>query len=183
MTLNNEINVQGANITLTDTVDSSKVDMVCEGNTLVNLLNLENYILPNGSSEEDFKILALKPSTTYTLKINCEKNQAGSINVKSYPTKSNLTNIGAVNNLNSKIVFTTLSDGDFTDCRFRFFTTDGDLKIYNVLLLEGDYTNKPIPSYFEGMKSAFELEDNKVEIITYNSNIRFGKGGKIDVNS
>jgi len=35
LTLNNETNVQGTNVTLTDTVDNGKVDVVCEGNTLI----------------------------------------------------------------------------------------------------------------------------------------------------
>ena len=43
--------------------------------------------------------------------------------------------------------------------------------IKNVLLLEGDYTNKPIPNYFEGMKSVGEVEGNKIEILSQNENL------------
>lgn len=43
--------------------------------------------------------------------------------------------------------------------------------IKNVLLLEGDYTNKPIPNYFEGMKSVGESEGNKIEILSRNKNL------------
>lgn len=43
--------------------------------------------------------------------------------------------------------------------------------IKNVLLLEGDYTNKPISDYFEGMKSIGEVEGNKIEVLSRNKNL------------
>ena len=39
------------------------------------------------------------------------------------------------------------------------------------MLLEGDWSNKEIPNYFEGMKSVGELEDNKIEISSQNKNL------------
>lgn len=39
-----------------------------------------------------------------------------------------------------------------------------DITFTNNLILEGDYTNKPIPSYFEGIKSVNEDGENLVEV-------------------
>ena len=40
------------------------------------------------------------------------------------------------------------------------------IKIKNVMILEGDWTNKDMPDYFEGMKSSGELEDNNIRIVS-----------------
>ena len=39
----------------------------------------------------------------------------------------------------------------------------GELEYKNIMLLEGDWTNKEIPSYFEGLQSSFE--ENKEETV------------------
>ncbi len=44
-------------------------------------------------------------------------------------------------------------------------------KIKNIIILEGDYTNKSTPNYFEGIKSVGELEENKISILSNNKNI------------
>ena len=47
-----------------------------------------------------------------------------------------------------------------------------DFSFKEVIILEGDYTNKDIP-YFEGMKSVINPGVN-----VYSAPIRFGKGGR-----
>ena len=54
------------------------------------------------------------------------------------------------------------SDSEFTGV---------EINIKDVVVLEGDWTNKEIPQYFEGMKSVGECEDNKIEILSRNKNI------------
>lgn len=44
-------------------------------------------------------------------------------------------------------------------------------KIKNIIILEGDYTNKSIPKYFEGIKSVGELEENKISILSNGKNL------------
>lgn len=50
---------------------------------------------------------------------------------------------------------------------------DINIRLTNIIILEGDWTNKPIPQYFEGMKSVGEKEDgnHKIEILSNNSNL------------
>ena len=60
LALNNEINVEGTNITLSDTVDNGLVDVACEGNTLVNLFDF--YRL------DQWKVDVTLSGTIYTCK-------------------------------------------------------------------------------------------------------------------
>ncbi|NFO32008.1 hypothetical protein FDB41_17420, partial [Clostridium botulinum] len=51
--------------------------------------------------------------------------------------------------------------------------TDSDKDIFKkaCMILEGDYTNKEIPQYFEGIKSVGESEGNKISILTKGKNL------------
>ena len=95
-----------------------------------------------------------------------------------------------------------MSDLSSSTTLFRsyFDNTDGKENCeveMSVILLEGDYTNKPIPDYFTGLQSSFEdnlvtqemvdsgeeVADNlgkyKVNYYISGKPQRFGKGGKI----
>ncbi|NFH85090.1 hypothetical protein FDA28_17400, partial [Clostridium botulinum] len=47
------------------------------------------------------------------------------------------------------------------------------------MILEGDWTNKEIPQYFEGIKSVGEAEGNKISILTCGGNLF---GGNLPIN-
>ncbi|WP_252214393.1 hypothetical protein [Clostridium sp. VAP41] len=49
-------------------------------------------------------------------------------------------------------------------------TTSGKFKYNSLMILEGDWTNKEIPEYFEGIQSTGELEGNKISILTKGKN-------------
>lgn len=40
-----------------------------------------------------------------------------------------------------------------------------------IIVLEGNWTNKQLPSYFEGLKSVGENEENKISILSQNKNL------------
>lgn len=48
--------------------------------------------------------------------------------------------------------------------------TVGTVSAKNVMILEGDWTNKPIPSYFEGIKS-FGQQEDKISILSSGKNL------------
>ncbi|MGU8365171.1 hypothetical protein ACV3NC_14400 [Clostridium perfringens] len=48
--------------------------------------------------------------------------------------------------------------------------TVGTVSAKNAMILEGDWTNKPIPQYFEGIKS-FGQEENKISALSHGANI------------
>ncbi|MBN1050312.1 hypothetical protein [Clostridium botulinum] len=49
--------------------------------------------------------------------------------------------------------------------------SDDSHATYSGMLLEGDWTNKEIPEYFEGIKSVGEAEGNKISILTCGKNL------------
>lgn len=95
ITLNGDIDVEGTFVTTTEGVDNGKVDVMCEGNTLVNLVSKmwshtqayytidENYITILDSEidhRQDYYTLSggqlnlIKPNTTYTIIAEITKN-------------------------------------------------------------------------------------------------------------
>ena len=171
LTLNNEINVQGANVTLTDTVDNGLVDVVCEGNTLVNRFDRKQEWI--GSVYKELHITTITNGTFSII---------GKIGDKSSNSRDAVVEIKIKNTSTGEIrsVYATFSNGHgdinkvvtLTQDEYLYFNCfnvvdDNFNKNYpTMMILEGDYTNKPIPPYFEGMKSVGECEDNKIEIVS-----------------
>lgn len=150
-------------------------DVKLEGKTLVNLWDdAHSFTIIADNSDHNLKVRCIKPDTQYTLMLLCDKNASGSINLKDANNGYvNLTAIGAVQNLNTPITFTTLSDGDFTNVIFRLFSSRADVVVSGAILLEGDHTQNP-PSFFEGLKSvgqsATTSEDGADEIVVSSVN-------------
>ena len=101
----------------------------------------------------------LKPSTTYTV---CFSKLKGVMYL-------NLVNGDGTNNfiaenittINDKLMYTFTTRTTLTvSSQILYFGISQskplDIEIENPIILEGDYTNKPIPNYFTGMKSSFE---------------------------
>lgn len=198
LTLNGDIDVEGTNVTLTEGVDNGLVDVMCEGNTLVNLNKRFNSTQTSSwdATNSDYVVSVeghtvaggvlwyytyLKPSTTYTMVVNileCANMKTISLDSHySYPPTNTITlkkEVGV-----QKIVFSTKDSFEQVGTSIKIATygkdTTNKLKISkHMLLLEGDWTNKEIPQYFEGMKSVGECEDNKIEILSQNKNLVSG---------
>lgn len=206
MTLNGDIDVEGTFVTTTEGVDGGKIDVMCEGNTLVNLNKRFNstqtsswdatnsdYVVSVEGQTVDGGVLwyytYLKPSTTYTMVVNIlECTNMGDILLDShysYPPANMITlkkEVGV-----QKIVFNTKDSFEQVGTSIKIATygkdTTNKLKISkHMLLLEGDWTDKEIPPYFEGMKSVGECEDNKIEILSQNKNLfAFNENKPIDL--
>lgn len=146
----------------------------------------------------------IKSNTTYTLIFNIFKNniselQKGiSIRGSSDPYYTQTVsapyfNIYTDSNFNitsgiKVISFTTGNNAnEYTGFGFGFPSvktnvTGQQFEIGDVILLEGDYTNKPIPQYFEGLKSVGEKEDgnHKISISSRGKNL-FDKSNGIKI--
>ena len=212
LTLNNEINVQGTNVTLTDTVDNGKVDVVCKGNTLVNLATSENFIVQrmtmngckftrtsfNGYGYLDIpleKLSLFKSNGRYKVIVNITKNtlqeEGGTqpaFQMFSYyysghaiesSTHGNYSLQFQAGEVGIKECIITMKDFDnpsnpiskgVINFSSSFYATSGELEGYVIICEYNENTQYPtLP--FEGMKSAFELEDNKVEIVGQGKNL------------
>ena len=174
MTLNGDIDLEGTFVTLTEGVDNGKVDVMCEGNTLVNLSTIGSATF----TERFIRVplpYDLKKGTIYTL---CLKQNNNTLpNGFVFRLRIGLggnTNLNIrLSNEDNIINFTPTLDGLNY---FEFYTSNSDditngytATLSDIIMLEGDWTNKEIPPYFEGMKSVGECEDNKIEILSQNA--------------
>ena len=227
LTLNGDIDIEGTFVTTTEGVDNGKVDVMCEGNTLVNAWTLrdENPYHPNISSNLTSKVTIdtdktsckitinenlslvdgnkwlvfraypkqycrdmIKLNTTYTLIFNLDYNFNLNSNI-GVSIANNVSNHFVRNKsfmpkqgLN-KVVITTVSEepedrtGQHIYIGFpNFLSTDvigKYFKFSDFYMLEGDWSDKELPSYFEGMQSVGQDDENghKIEISSQNKNL------------
>lgn len=140
------------------------------GNTMVNICPIKNIsfnkTIESNYTFRDINIPLAKRNSTYTYIVNIKSNPntvEGKIcvlfinNGKVGSTQMYYTSeIGLVSGV------LTINDEEFINgIAFRIASTGGgSIGTYdfdNIILLEGDYTNKPIPSeHFEGLQSTFE---------------------------
>lgn len=137
------------------------------GNTLVNLVDTTSF----SSGTQWLQLLKLKYSIigkTITI-----------INKANKQIRFQLSNLAGnyksqtIISANSKQVVTVDNESQFRMVQ-GYYTNDGwttdDLDYFkqSIIILEGDYTNKPIPDYFTGMKSSFEDKLVPENLINYN---------------
>jgi hypothetical protein len=212
MTLNGDIDVEGTFVTTTEGVDNGKVDVLCEGNTLVNLYKSSipkfsrsdtvnnntntynittnnNYIKVVGENLQTSnyryiyfdiaKLAMLKPNTKYTIIFKkCKVPSLTKCTIQRGDSLSNISNNVPLPNGSDRLVLTT-KDTVTVDSQGLYIwnfvnDTSLDIEIELAGIIEGDYTNKEIPSkYFEGMKSVGQDDENthKIEILSKNKNL------------
>lgn len=173
LTLNGDIDAEGTFVTTTEGVDNGKVDIMCEGNTLVNLIKQVNGFA--------YTYYPLTIGEIYTLIIEFTSNSECSLYIEENITWANLsTSISGVKNGYNKFVVKLTIPSNYIGTEKINITNrvngiyDGNVKFTDVkpILLKGDWTNKEMPTeYFEGMKSVGECEDNKIEILSNNGNL------------
>ena len=133
------------------------------GNTLVNLMT--NYKEESGiqyyypiTSPNVANVSMLKPNTEYTIIYKAKYKQEGDTGRLIICTTENesediITSSDLTASYQTYVFkFTTLSTVDY----FTLRSNAHYFRIKEVILLEGDYTDKPIPQYFEGLQSSFE---------------------------
>lgn len=161
-----------------------------EGNTLVNLIKMTSPYIATVESFQNANIKLnqpLKANTVYTRFYHVKTLQKG--DVIEYPTMYDMVQ-GTTNKQYSKHLnslgwhtskFTNLYDGHgyqiIVDNYWRRNNTnDCKLEIDNFFILEGDWTDKPMPTHFEGLQSSFEEKVNdegkyEIEILNNNKNL------------
>ena len=191
---------EDSDIAINDILEEDKVDVEIEGNTLINLIKTSDFynysktsnsvILSGNSSVNNGlcdikidKIPLIKPNSKYTFIYNVLEsttpNTAQIYNSTSTILK-NTVNLPKTIGIN-KVVFETKeninSDSQVHGFYIHLVGTntaidDNNKFIFtNAMILEGDWTNRDIPDYFEGMKSVGELENNNLEIKSQTKNL------------
>lgn len=133
-----------------------------------NIITTNNNIkiIANGTYQNAMlkPIQTLKTSTDYTIIVNVIKNTInGIMSITTNAIDAQLPGLFTIDvGKTGQLVQKITSNADFTNCNRALVTfldisaTQGEIE-FNILILEGDYTNKPIPSeYIEGMQSTFE---------------------------
>ena len=216
LTLNGDIDVEGTFVTTTEGVDNGKVDVYCEGNTLVNLASYKHkyQISVGGNGVVASDVFTMTNQTVKNLKGTVNKNysesgasyiyyQLGRLNMDLLKTSTTYTII--LDNKTDFIRGIDLQEGNATNkhtlsCKkvnqniFVITTKNSFEGLYpnNVLIyghivneykgnvdvsvlsvLEGDWSNRELPSHFEGMKSVGQDDENghKIEISSQNKNL------------
>ena len=184
MKLNNNENVfsvgTGTNVDKSSEVENSFTDVELSGNSLVAIFNL-SYTTTNEVTTSYYHIgtyepnLQLKDDVYYTLLPMNPLEYVYSVAL--YNKIDGEFGIGGLKTSNKPLLFKK-NTSITTDILFRIYLHGNNTTIpakttFNFLVLEGDWTNKPIPQYFEGMKSVGEKEDgnHKIEILSRNKNL------------
>ncbi|BFK81498.1 hypothetical protein I3900191A7_16430 [Clostridium baratii] len=182
---NDYLPFEGENTTVEHSLTGMTKDMIIEGRTLQNLFDYSKLkseyeysdgIITNVTGE-DYAIWTdvnsvcnlIKSDTIYTILI---KELTENTRVQFSFNQSDLNTIDFSYVGEQKILkVTSLSDS--TGFYFKAYCSADVKKEVKVqcMLLEGDWTNKQIPPYFEGIKSVGELEENKISISSYGKNI------------
>ena len=193
MELENNENVfsigTGTNVDRRSEVENSFTDVELSGNSLVNLCpQTYNFttVTTKGEAILDgldvtynsptYRIKAftltqpLKPNTTYTAIVNI-LSLVNSGFVASYVKYSDgefVYNQFSATQLGLNIKKFTTSNKIATELAYYLNGGECSAKISGVIILEGDWTNKPIPQYFESMKSVGQDDVNghKIEILS-----------------
>ena len=188
MELENNENVfsigTGTNIDKKDDVENSFTDVELSGNSLVAIFNL-SYTTTNEVTTSYYHIgtyepnLQLKDDVYYTLLPMNPLEYVYSIAL--YNKIDGEFGIGGLKTSNKPLLFKK-NTSITTDVLFTIYLHGNNTTIpakttFNFLVLEGDWTNKPIPQYFEGMKSVGQDDVNghKIEILSKNRNEYEGK--------
>ena len=139
----------------------------------------------------------IKPNTKYTLIFNVTSNNlTGRTNLTHTNTDTLISAFPFTNTIQPKqkgiFKYVLTSKEDIGSCNTLLRTiiwddcsTEGETITFSLMILEGDWTNKPIPQYFEGLKSIGENQNNKIDILSCNggniiSNPRYKRGYYVD---
>lgn len=129
----------------------------------------------------------IKPNTDYTFVFNVSQN---SLSGQTFLTYVDYTDASAHNvspfSVNNAIQgrktgvfkYCIRSKSDLSDCDRLFRTLiwndskEGETITFSVMILEGNWTNKSLPEYFEGLKSVGEKENcDKINILSCGKNL------------
>ena len=178
-------------IPLTNSINGrARVQEMC-GDTLVNCIKTkipELHLIGNGTPQGFSYDVIAKGGTTYTIFANVTKNTNNSnFGLVAWHVTDNNAQVLIPNGFvgQFKGVFRTTENVKQTwNTDFWAENTSGELIVSDIFMLEGDWTNREIPSeYFEGMKSCGQDDENghKIEILSQNKNLFNDKLTNLDI--
>lgn len=186
---NQSLSYEGSSIAANNTLEGRTEGMKIVGRTLQNIIKTEtfgnaqicSYELrdgyyniteltnpPNkGAMVFDLKLSKkIIPGNTYTC-IVYEKSISNKYLLRDNINSENITSVISGN----IFTFSAKKESDFILLYYYDIVVGDRIKEnQNIIILEGDWTNKPIPQYFEGIKS-FGQDENKISILSSGKNL------------
>lgn len=164
--------------TVENSIEYTTRDMVLEGETIQNLCtklngpyNVSDFT--NGQNNQVPLVFNLQKGKTYSIKLNVS-NYNNPVNTEGIAIS--FSNGGNSYKFvpNSDFMSFVATDRDITLGYLIMYFTDGQqpasATVESIMILEGDWTNKEISEYFEGIKSVGE-DDNKISILSRGKNL------------
>lgn len=154
---------------INNTVEGLTTDMVVKGKTLVNIVKSNRRICKKGASAY-FQLIYPKLKTgKYTVILNASELTKEGITMYDmissvqypYNLKTGL-NIRKIDVREEGSTYAVIVGNDNVD--------GTQFMLESLMILEGDWTNKPLPQYFEGIKS-FGQEEDKISILSSGKNL------------
>ncbi|MCF2684995.1 BppU family phage baseplate upper protein [Clostridium perfringens] len=195
---NQALEYSGSSISANDTLEGRTEGMRIVGRTLVNLKgNVKNRVSTWVDNDDKYTLNLEsghgQPSILYNLTHVLKENQKYTVIVNLVEYTSGVLHFSFMNSDGNKLASTTELVAESKGLKKFVFTINNTVKaetlrllprnginnIYsiskNILILEGDWTNKEIPSFFEGLKSFGEEEKvgdkYKISILSHNKNL------------
>ena len=147
------------------------------------------------SSQAEYVDLALflrpnlEANKTYTLIIDIKENTLASndffvvldSHAQYIPTKGERISSGTLGQLAFTFTAKENNNGLFKMYLRHFLSQPEDsyIKLKDIMIIEGDWSNKKLPNYFEGLKSVNELETDNLEVISSDRKANYFKGSKL----
>lgn len=178
------------NHVIENTVEGMTTDMIVKGRTLQNIINNKTFTENSGqynnlTNEYTFsqdwarggRTTISKNNTVYTviLKVKSTSNLVLRLDYDIEVDNSSVATLiceesSAITHY--KLIKKTFNTGSgYNNLTLTARNVgNGIVNVKDFMILEGDYTNKPIPEYFEGIKSFGEQED-KISILSSNKNL------------
>lgn len=168
------------NITVNDSFDGVAKDLTIKGSTLQNLVengNIKKAIMRGEATQAKYMYSVIPDISNkiYTLILVAENVAKEGVNV-SISFNRGTGSQGEIKGIKTGINVATSIIRDIVATELMLYYTSEDIgklcDVKDIILLEGDYTNKPIPStHFDSITSSGESEDNKIKIKTVGKNL------------
>lgn len=166
--------------TIENTVDGMTTDMVIKGRTLQNLLKDKIDFVSSSSSPHTGQkklVYATNPNKPFTIiaDIKYTGSSLTQLFVRGNKTDSTFVEFGSINvpsNFNGRIACMCNQNIDkgCSSVLIGFRANSDNTTIKNVIILEGDWSNKLFPQYFDGIKS-FGQQEDKISILSHGKNL------------
>lgn len=167
-------------VTINDSFDGIAKDLVIKGQTLQNLVengNIKKAIMRDGATQAKYMYSVIPDISNkiYTLILVAENVAKEGVNV-SISFNRGAGSQGEIKGIKNGINIATNIIRDIVATELMLYYTSEDIgklcDVKDIILLEGDYTNKPIPStHFDSITSTGEQEDNKIKIKSTGKNL------------